>query len=137
MGKAWWVPEKLNTELPLYCNSSSEYICKRTEPGLRQIFAYTSMFIAALFPTAKSRKGFPRGSDGKESASSAGDLGSIPGLGRPPEEGHGNALQYSGLENSMDREEPSWLQSMRSQRLDVTEQLSTQNVEATHVSTNG
>ena len=42
-------------------------------------------------------------SAGKESACNAGDLGSIPGLGRSPEGGHGNALQYSGLENPMDR----------------------------------
>ena len=46
--------------------------------------------------------GFPCGSAGKESASNAGDLGSIPGLGRSPEEGKGYPLQYSGLENSMD-----------------------------------
>ena len=39
----------------------------------------------------------------KESACNAGDLGSIPGLGRSPGEGHGNPLQYSRLENSMDR----------------------------------
>ena len=45
---------------------------------------------------------FPGGSDGKESACSAGDLGSIPGLGRSPLEGNGNPLQYSCLENSMD-----------------------------------
>ena len=45
----------------------------------------------------------PGGSDGKESACNAGDLGSIPGLGRSPEEGNGNPLQYSCLENSMDR----------------------------------
>ena len=50
-----------------------------------------------------SVKGFPGGSDGKESACSAGDLGSIPGLGRSPGEGNGYPLQYSGLENSMDR----------------------------------
>ena len=43
-------------------------------------------------------------SDGKESACNAGDLGSIPGLGRSPGEGNGNPLQYSCLENSMDRE---------------------------------
>ena len=43
------------------------------------------------------------GSAGKESACNAGDLGSIPGLGRSPEEGNGYPLQYSGLENSMDR----------------------------------
>ena len=46
--------------------------------------------------------GFPGGSDGKESAHNAGDLGLIPGLGRPPGEGKGYPLQYSGLENSMD-----------------------------------
>ena len=46
---------------------------------------------------------FPGGSDGKESACSAGDLGSLPGLGRSPGEGHDYALQYSFLENSMDR----------------------------------
>ena len=46
---------------------------------------------------------FPGGSDGKESACNAGDLGSIPGLGRSPGEGIGYPLQYSGLENFMDR----------------------------------
>ena len=46
--------------------------------------------------------GFPDGSAGKESACSAGDLGSIPGLGRSLEEEKGYPLQYSGLENSMD-----------------------------------
>ena len=39
------------------------------------------------------------GSDSKESACNAGDLGSIAGLGRSPGEGHGNPLQHSGLEN--------------------------------------
>ena len=47
--------------------------------------------------------GFPGGSDGKASAHNAGDLGSIPGSGRYPGEGNGNPLQYSCLENSMDR----------------------------------
>ena len=42
------------------------------------------------------------GSDGKETACNAGDLGSIPGVGRSPGEGNGNLLQYSCLENSMD-----------------------------------
>ena len=40
---------------------------------------------------------------GKESACQAGDSGLIPGLGRPPGGGHGNPLQYSCLENSMDK----------------------------------
>ena len=43
--------------------------------------------------------GFPGGSDGKESACSAGDLGLIHSLGRSPGGGHGNPLQYSCLEN--------------------------------------
>ena len=46
-------------------------------------------------------KGFPGGSDGKESTCSEGDLGSIAGSGRFPEDGY--PLQYSSLENSMDR----------------------------------
>ena len=46
--------------------------------------------------------GFPGGSAGKESTCNAGDWGSIPGLGRSPEEGKGYPVQYSGLENSMD-----------------------------------
>ena len=45
---------------------------------------------------------FPGGSDGKASAYNAGDLGSIPGLGRFPGEGNGDPLQYSCLENPMD-----------------------------------
>ena len=47
--------------------------------------------------------GFPGGSDGKESAYNSGDLGLIPGWGRSPGEGNGNPLQYSFLENLMDR----------------------------------
>ena len=43
------------------------------------------------------------GSDGKESACNAGDLGVIPGLERCPGGGHGNPLHYSCLENPMDR----------------------------------
>ena len=48
------------------------------------------MFTAALFKTL----GFPGGSDGKASASNAGDRGLIPGLGRSPGEGNGNPLQF-------------------------------------------
>ena len=49
-------------------------------------------------------RGFPGSSTGKESACNAEDLGSIPGLGRSPEEGHDNPLQYTCLKNPMDRE---------------------------------
>ena len=47
--------------------------------------------------------GFPSGSDGKESTCNVGDLGVIPRSGRSPGEGNGNPLQYSCLENPMDR----------------------------------
>ena len=47
--------------------------------------------------------GFPGGAEVKASACNAGDPGSIPGSGRSPGEGNGNPLQYSCLENPMDR----------------------------------
>ena len=59
---------------------------------LNMYFSYHSMLI----------QGFPGGSDGKASACSVGDPGSIPGLGRSPGEQNGNPLQYSCLENSVD-----------------------------------
>ena len=67
-------------------------------------------FIAVWF------RDFPGGSDSKASVYNAGDLGSIPGPGKSPGEGNGNPLQYSCLENPMDRE-PGRLQSIGSQRV--------------------
>ena len=49
-----------------------------------------------------SQMGFSGDSDSRESAYNAGDLGSIPGLGRSPGRGHDDPLQYSCLENSME-----------------------------------
>ena len=63
----------------------------------------TLVFLGAIKQVCgtikQSAVGFPGGSDGKESICSAGDLGSIPGLGRSPGGGHGNPLQHSCLEN--------------------------------------
>ena len=56
--------------------------------------------FTVIYPNSK--EGFPGSSDGKAFACDAGDLDLIPGLGRSPEEGNGNPLQYSCLENSMD-----------------------------------
>ena len=56
---------------------------------------------------------FPGGLDGKASGYNAGDLGSIPGLGRSPAEGNGNPLQYSWMKNTMDRE--AWRATYSSQ----------------------
>ena len=63
-------------------------------------------------------EGFPGGSDGKESACKAGDLGLIPGSGRSPEEGNGYLLQYSCLENPMDGRVWQAIHSMGSQRVE-------------------
>ena len=60
-------------------------------------------------------RGFPGGSGGKASACNAGDLGWIPGSGRSPGEGNDNPLQYSCLENSMDR--GAWCKAMGLQRV--------------------
>ena len=62
----------------------------------------TSVFSVLCSKYLSTIEPFPCGSAGKESACNAGDLGSIPGLGRSPGEGKGYPFQYSGLENSMD-----------------------------------
>ena len=64
--------------------------------------------------------GFPDGSDSKEPACNAGDPGLIPGLGRSPGEGNGNPLQYSCLENPMDRGAWWAILSIRLQRVGHT-----------------
>ena len=64
----------------------------------------------------------PGGSDSKESTCNAGDPGSIPGSGRSPGEGHGNPLQPSCLENSMDRRD-WWAPVYGVTESDTTEQL--------------
>ena len=69
---------------------------------------------------------FPCGSAGKESSCNVGDLGSIPRLGRPPGEGKGYLLQYSGLENSMDcvvhrvAKSRTWLSNFHYKTLNLT-----------------
>ena len=62
------------------------------------------LFFAAVSSSVRIfALGFPGGSEVKVSACNGGDLGSIPGLGRSPEEGNGNPLQYACLGNSIDR----------------------------------
>ena len=66
--------------------------------------------------------GFPGGSNGKESVCNAGDPGLISGSGRSPEEGNGNPLQYSCLENPMERSLVSY-SPWGLKESDTTEQL--------------
>ena len=69
----------------------------RSVPGVRKIHWRRNRLPTPIF------LGFPYGSAGKESTCNAEDLGLIPGLGRSPGEGKDYPLQYTGLENSMDR----------------------------------
>ena len=63
---------------------------------------YTGSLVLSCMLGSHIYEGFPGSSDSKASACNAGDLGSIPRLGRSSGEGNGNPLQYSYLENSMD-----------------------------------
>ena len=65
------------------------------------VHAHTHILIIYIYITCISC--FPGGSEGKESTYNAGGSGLIPQLGRSPREGNGNPLQYSCLENPMDR----------------------------------
>ena len=74
---------------------------------------------------------FPGGSDVKESACNAGDPGSVPGLGRSSGDGSGNPLQYSCLENPMDR--GAWQATVHGvPKSDTTEGVSTRMCMDTH-----
>ena len=68
------------------------------------IYIFFPLFLQFLLYVCFLLLDFPGGSDSKASAYNVGDPGSIPGLGRSPGEGNGNPLQYSSLENPMDRE---------------------------------
>ena len=65
--------------------------------------AFDKIQLSFIINTLDKMLSFPGGSDSKASVYNEGDLGSIPGSGRSPGEGNGNPLQYSCLENSMDR----------------------------------
>ena len=70
------------------------------------LFSFLCLYFSSSPEAASTMDlamGFLRGSDGKDTACNAGDPGSIPGSGRSPGEGNGNPLQYSCLENPVDK----------------------------------
>ena len=97
--------QKLKTQHPGSLLSKGNRVHK-----VHQGFLWASQMANSIFLD------FPGGSDSKASAYIAGDLGLIPGSGRSSGEGNGSPLQYSCLENPMDRG-VWWLQSMGSQRV--------------------
>ena len=74
-------------------------IFKQMKERKKKVLLMVNLFIRLYISL-----GFPGSSDGKAFAYNAGNLGSIPGLGRSPGEGNGNPLQYSCLGSPMDRE---------------------------------
>ena len=78
------------------------------DPLEKKMATHSSIVVWEIPYTEASKRnmsllGFPHSSVGKESNCNAGDPGSIPGLGRSAGEGHGNSLEFSSLENPMDR----------------------------------
>ena len=94
-----------------------------SEPGLTCVTNEIKSKWQNVISEARSEKCLPCSSKGKESACSAGDLDSIPGLGRSSREGNGNPLQYSCLENPLDREAWVGYGLWNCKELDMTEQL--------------
>ena len=84
-----------------------KHICSRLSPlsdtCIESMFYQSSACLYIVLMMSFEDRSFPGGSEGKASACNAGDLGSIPESGRSPGEGNGNPLQYSCLENPMDR----------------------------------
>ena len=77
------------------------WICQRNFNFFSLMRGASRLPFEYLSPSDVLMMGFPGGSEVKASACNAGDLGSIPGLGRSPGEGNGNPLQYYCLENPM------------------------------------
>ena len=107
------------------CGSGVVYIInsKMTEtvPGFKELIQKQNEQAVEIVPSICLNQGFPSSSTGKESTCNVGDLGLIPGLGRPPGGGRGNPLQCSCLENSMDRGAHRLHSPWHCKELDMTE----------------
>ena len=120
---------RLNERQTLACVCLSTHTCTYIRMYMSlslyiHIYIHTHMFIGTqvyncmhVFIHTYGKYGFPWDSDGEESACNAGDTGLIPGSGGSPGEQNSNPLQYSCLENSMDRRAWQAIQSLGSQRV--------------------
>ena len=104
----------------LFLTSLFMTFSRSTFPMPLQIIQYCSFLCLSNIPC-----GFPGGSDGKESTYNAGDLCSIPGLGRSPGKSSGNPLQYSCLENPHGQRSLLGYNLWVHQESDMTERLNT------------
>ena len=94
------------------------------------VYLLCELYLLSL----KKKKGFLGGLDGTESACNAGDLGSIPGLGRPPGGGHGNSPQYSCLENPHGHRSLAGYSKWGHKESDMTEQVTKHIIKNIHLS---
>ena len=106
------------------CNFLLQCVKVKSESEVAQSYPTLSDPTDCSLPTPVFL-GFPGDSDGKESTSNAGDLGSIPGSGRCPGGGHGNPLQYSCLENPHGQRSVVGYSPWCRKESDMTERLST------------
>ena len=102
-GLGWQSEQWLNWHLWEMCKGFLYRKGNWTGRSESNLYKKVKWFLQLKMLITQLPRGFPGGSDGKESACNAGDLGLIPGWGRSPGEGNGNPLQYSCLENSVDR----------------------------------
>ena len=135
-GGAWWAAiygvSQSRTRLKRLSSSSSSR--KQRASHVAQLVEFTwnagDPWVGKI-PWRRDRlptpvfMGFSGSSDGKDSACSVGDLGSIPGLGRPPGGGPGNLLQYSCLENSHGQRGMAGYSPWSQKESDTNKQLST------------
>ena len=128
-------PSSLSSSSPLlkHCIPSLAlcWLCSTRKEGPRPPLYQDSSFSLPipLIVNSSSSTSFPSGSVSKESVCNAGDLRSVPGWGRFPGGGHGNPLQYSCQENSIDR--GAWWATVHgSQRVGPKEQLTHAHTQA-------
>ena len=114
------------------CLGSSDIRSQRLEPlvlkennitTINKVYLYIDNIYIYIYSNKYLGSAYLGGSDGRESACNAGDLGSIPGLGRSPGGGHGNPLQYSRLENPRGQRSLVGYSPWGRKELDTTERL--------------
>ena len=121
----WWgIVSEWSSALHLSCTYFyCYYIISTSDHQALDFGAWGPMLYRVSY--LKKKKNFPGDSDSKESTCNAGDLGSIPGLGRSPRGEHGNPLQYSCQENPHGQTSMVGYSPWGCKKLDMTEWLST------------
>ena len=103
----FWIVDSIRNWWKLWnlCSDKSTFLSAHNFACILWIsFSHVELNAHDIYAAHECKAGFPCGSESKAAACNAGELGLIPGSGRSPGEGNGNPLQYSCLENPIDRE---------------------------------